>query len=86
VSGVSAGILEGGSEGITGMIEAPFLNLKAQYATIRSAVREAVDRVCESQHFILGPEVAALEEAVAAFCGSVLPSGCRPGVMLSRQR
>ncbi len=46
----------------------PLLDLKAQYATIRDEVQEAVDRVIESQYFILGPEVAALEEEVAAYC------------------
>jgi len=37
----------------------PLLDLKAQYATIRDEVRAAIDRVVESQHFILGPEVEA---------------------------
>src|SRR5688500_9590086 len=46
----------------------PLLDLKAQYVTIRSEIREAIDRVCDSQHFILGPEVEALEEEVSAFC------------------
>ncbi|RLT40087.1 MAG: transcriptional regulator, partial [Chloroflexi bacterium] len=32
----------------------PLLDLKAQYATIREEVRAAVDRVLESQYFILG--------------------------------
>ena len=45
----------------------PLLNLKAQYATIRDEVRAAIDRVLESQVFILGPEVAALEQEVAAY-------------------
>ncbi len=46
----------------------PLLDLKAQYATIREEVRAAVDRVLESQHFILGPEVEALEAEMAAYC------------------
>ena len=46
----------------------PLLNLKAQYATIRDEVRDAIDRVLESQGFILGPEVEALEREVAAYC------------------
>ncbi len=45
----------------------PLLDLKAQYATIRSEVQVAMDRVVESQHFILGPEVEALEHEVAAY-------------------
>jgi dTDP-4-amino-4,6-dideoxygalactose transaminase len=48
----------------------PLLDLKAQYATIRQEVREAVDRVLESQQFILGSEVTALEEAVASYVGA----------------
>jgi len=61
------------------MIRVPLLDLKAQYAAIRSEIREAIDRVCESQHFILGPEVAALEEAVAAFCGVRFAIGVSSG-------
>ena len=45
----------------------PLLDLKAQYSTIRSEIREAIDRVCDSQYFILGPEVEGLEEEVSAF-------------------
>jgi dTDP-4-amino-4,6-dideoxygalactose transaminase len=52
------------------MIKVPLLDLKAQYVSIRSDIRAAMDRVCESQHFIMGPEVAALEEKIAAFCGA----------------
>src|SRR5882724_3599670 len=48
----------------------PLLDLKAQYVTIREEVREAVDRVLESQQFILGAEVTALEEAVAHYVGA----------------
>ena len=47
----------------------PLLDLKAQYASIRAEVREAIDRVMESQQFILGPEVEALERDVAEYCG-----------------
>jgi dTDP-4-amino-4,6-dideoxygalactose transaminase len=45
----------------------PLLDLKAQYSTIREEVRAAVDRVMESQVFIMGPEVTALEQEVAAY-------------------
>jgi dTDP-4-amino-4,6-dideoxygalactose transaminase len=57
----------------------PLLDLKAQYATIRGEIREAIDRVCESQHFIMGPEVKALEEEVAAFCGARYAIGMSSG-------
>jgi len=55
----------------------PLLDLKAQYGTIREEARAALDRVAESQYFILGPEVKALEEAVAAY------SQCRYGIGVS---
>ena len=55
----------------------PFLDLKAQYATIREEIRSAIDRVVESQLFILGPEVEALESDVAAY------SQCAYGVGVS---
>jgi len=45
----------------------PLLDLKAQYETIRADVDAAMARVVESQHFILGPEVEALEKEVAAY-------------------
>lgn len=59
------------------IIPVPLLDLKAQYATIRDDVRAAMDRVAESQYFILGPEVKALEEEVAAY------SQCRFGIGVS---
>jgi len=46
----------------------PFLDLKAQYSSIKTNVREAIDRVLESCAFALGPEVAAFEEEFAAYC------------------
>lgn len=55
----------------------PLLDLKAQYATIREELRAALDRVSESQHFILGPEVEALEQEVADY------SQCEFGIGVS---
>jgi dTDP-4-amino-4,6-dideoxygalactose transaminase len=43
--------------------------LAAQYAFIGAELREAVERVLASQHFILGREGAALEEEIAKLCG-----------------
>ena len=50
-------------------MKVPLLDLKAQYVTIRDEIRQAVEEVLESQRFILGPEVEALEDAVAVYCG-----------------
>ena len=43
----------------------PLLDLSAQYAPIRSEIIEALTRVADSQRFILGPEVEALERELA---------------------
>ena len=61
------------------MMKVPLLDLQAQYATIRPVVRAALDRVCDSQHFILGPEVAVLEEEIAAFAGARFAVGMSSG-------
>jgi dTDP-4-amino-4,6-dideoxygalactose transaminase len=58
-------------------IAVPLLDLKAQYASIRDEIREAMDRVIESQYFIMGPEVEALEREVAAY------SHCQYGIGVS---
>ena len=60
-------------------MKVPLLDLQAQYATIREEIRAAIDRVCDSQHFILGPEVSALEEEVAARCEAKFAIGMSSG-------
>jgi len=57
----------------------PLLDLKRQYATIRAEVREAIDRVCESQSLILGEEVAALEREISAYLGVNETVACASG-------
>jgi dTDP-4-amino-4,6-dideoxygalactose transaminase len=57
----------------------PFLDLKAQFATIDKEVIDAVTKVFESQHFILGPEVEALERAIAQYVGTKFAIGCGSG-------
>ena len=61
------------------MIKVPLLDLKAQYAGIRSEILETIDRVCESQHFILGPEVTALEEEAGRYCQAGFAVGVSSG-------
>lgn len=61
------------------MMHVPLLDLKEQYATIRDEIRTAIDRVCESQQFILGPEVEALEAEIASFCDSRCTIGVSSG-------
>lgn len=57
----------------------PFLDLKAQFATIREEVMAAVSRVMESQTFIMGPEVSGLEEELKPHVGSAYVFGCASG-------
>src|SRR5215204_5549255 len=57
----------------------PLIDLQAQYVSIRDTVRQAVDRVFESQQFVMGPEVAALEAEVAAYCQTSQAIGCASG-------
>lgn len=57
----------------------PILDLTAQYNSIKSEIDAAVKRVIESQHFILGPEVEALEKEVAAYCGTKYAVGVASG-------
>lgn len=45
----------------------PLLDLKAQYETVRADIDAALARVVESQHFILGPEVEALERSIGEY-------------------
>jgi dTDP-4-amino-4,6-dideoxygalactose transaminase len=52
------------------LIKVPLLDLKAQYAQIRDEVLGAITRVCDSQRFIMGPEVEALEQELAAMLGA----------------
>ncbi len=48
----------------------PFVDLKAQYANIKSEVNAAIAGVLESCQFSLGGEVAAFEQEFAAYCGT----------------
>lgn len=57
----------------------PLLDLKAQYATIKADIDKAVMGVVESQYFILGPEVQALEEEIAAYCNANYGIGMTSG-------
>lgn len=56
-----------------------FLDLKAQFATIREEVMQAVTRVMDSQHFILGNEVRLFEEEIAAMLGAKHAVACASG-------
>ncbi|MCE5265991.1 MAG: DegT/DnrJ/EryC1/StrS family aminotransferase [Deltaproteobacteria bacterium] len=48
----------------------PFLDLKAQYATIKDEIHTAIDDVMQNTAFAGGPFVAKFEQAFAQFCGT----------------
>jgi dTDP-4-amino-4,6-dideoxygalactose transaminase len=51
------------------MIKVPYLDLKAQYRSIRAEVLAALEAVCESVRFAQGPATVAFEQEFAAYCG-----------------
>ena len=57
----------------------PFIDLQAQYKTIKPELMEAVTRVMDSQNFVLGEEVSQLETEMAALCDSRYAIGCASG-------
>lgn len=60
-------------------IRIPLLDLVAQHRVIRDEVLEAMLRVVDSQAFVLGEEVEALERELAAYCGARFAIGCASG-------
>jgi dTDP-4-amino-4,6-dideoxygalactose transaminase len=61
------------------MTNVPLLDLKAQFAQIRSEVMPVIEQVCASQRFILGEHVLALEAEVARYCASADGIGVSSG-------
>lgn len=48
----------------------PLVDLKSNYRTIQEEAQAAVCRVLESGHYVMGPDVAALEEEFGRYVGS----------------
>ena len=57
----------------------PVVDLKAQYNCMREEILSAVSAVLENAHFILGPNVLALEREIAVFCQSPYAIGVASG-------
>jgi dTDP-4-amino-4,6-dideoxygalactose transaminase len=57
----------------------PLCDIQAQYRNLQTEIDEAVLRVLASGQVILGPEVTALEEEVARYCGVGHAVGCASG-------
>src|SRR5579864_4225714 len=51
-------------------IKVPYLDLKAQYQSIKPEIDAAIARVLDSCQFVLGSEVAEFEKEFAGYCGT----------------
>jgi dTDP-4-amino-4,6-dideoxygalactose transaminase len=51
-------------------IKVPYLDLKAQYQSIKPEIDAAIARVLDSCQFVLGSEVAGFEQEFATYCGA----------------
>ncbi|PYS67853.1 MAG: transcriptional regulator [Acidobacteria bacterium] len=60
-------------------MKVPLLNLQGQYASLRDEMRESIERVFASQHFVLGAQGRALESAVAEYSQTKFAVGCASG-------
>jgi len=57
----------------------PLTDLKAQYRSIKGEIDAAIQQVVREGRFILGPEVKAFEEEMAAYCGTRFAIGVASG-------
>ena len=56
-----------------------FIDLKAQQAVIRPLLDQAVSRVLDHGHYIMGPEVKKFENDLKTFCGAPYALSCSDG-------
>ena len=49
-------------------MKVPLLDLKCQYQLIKQDILKVTEEIYDSQYFILGPHVEALEQQVAQYC------------------
>lgn len=57
----------------------PILDLSVQHQQISGEINAAIQRVLNSQQFILGPEVKELEKEIAPYCQCAESVGCASG-------
>ncbi|MBP9837339.1 MAG: DegT/DnrJ/EryC1/StrS family aminotransferase [Proteobacteria bacterium] len=60
-------------------VNVPLLDLKLQYLEIKDEIALAIERVVESQAFILGPEVDKFEEQIGKYCHAKYAIGVSSG-------
>jgi dTDP-4-amino-4,6-dideoxygalactose transaminase len=57
----------------------PLVDLKTQYDSLKDEINEAISGVVNNTQFILGPEVKAFEQEMAAYCQTKLAVGVASG-------
>ena len=60
-------------------MQVPLLDLRAQYAPLKPAIESAISALCDTQYFVLGPHVEALETAIAGYSGASHAIGVSSG-------
>jgi len=60
-------------------MKVPLIDLSGQHQSLRPNLLDAVARVIDSQQFVLGAEVAALEEEIASYSTTNFAIGCASG-------
>jgi len=60
-------------------MKVPFFDLKPQSLSLREEIQSAINEVFETQQFIMGPQVQALEEMVARYCEAPYAIGVASG-------
>lgn len=60
-------------------MKVPLLDLKPQYQSLKKEIDEALQRVVDSQYFIMGPDVAKLEEEICNYLGCKKAVGVSSG-------
>ena len=60
-------------------MKVPLLDLKTQYKAIKDEIKPVLEEVCDSQYFILGPQVQELEKSIADYCGTSHAVGVSSG-------
>ncbi|HZY72381.1 MAG TPA: DegT/DnrJ/EryC1/StrS family aminotransferase [Edaphobacter sp.] len=57
----------------------PMLDFSRQFAGLREEILSAIEKVCDSQQFILGPAVSSFEKTAATACAVPYAVGCASG-------
>jgi len=60
-------------------MKVPLIDLSGQHQSLRSELLDAVAGVLDSQHFVLGSEVASLEKEIASYSTTNFAVGCASG-------